>query len=68
MAGESKAASDPESRATVRLDDAASLQRWADALKVTPEALRSAVQAVGPRVDQIKDYLTAGMAGDQEGG
>ncbi len=68
MAGESKAASDPGSRATVQLDDAASLQRWADALKVTPEALRSAVQAVGPRVDRIKDYLTAGMAGDQEGG
>ena len=68
MAGETKAATDPDSHAIVEVDDAAALQRWADALKVTPEALRSAVQAVGPRVDRIKDYLTAGMAGDQEGG
>lgn len=66
MAGESKAATDPESRATVEVGDAAALRRWADALKVTPEALRAAVHAVGPRVDRIKDYLTAGMAGDQE--
>ena len=68
MAGESKAATNPESQATVELGDPASLERWAEALKVTPEALRSAVQAVGPRGDRIKDYLTAGMAGDQEGG
>ena len=68
MAGETKAATNPDSRASVELDDAASLQRWSEALKVTPEALRAAVQAVGPRVDRIKDYLAAGMAGDQEAG
>lgn len=66
MAREKQAATDPQSEAEVNVEDAASLSRWSEALRVTPEALQSAVQAVGPRVDRIKDYLTAGMAGDQE--
>ena len=68
MSGETKAATNPDSRENVEMDDPDSLQRWAGALKVTPEALRAAVNAVGPRVDRIKDYLAAGMAGDQEAG
>jgi hypothetical protein len=36
--------------------------------EVTPEALRAAVQAVGPRVDRIKDHLTGGAAGRQQDG
>ena len=30
------------------------------------EAVESAVKAVGPNVKKIKEYLTGGMAGDQE--
>ena len=63
---ETEAAGKPDSTAEVESGDRASRDRWAAALGVTPEALESAVQAVGPRVDKIKDYLTAGMAGDQE--
>ncbi len=66
MTGESSAADDAASTAMVTLDDEASLARWSKALGVTSEALESAVKAVGPRVDRIKDYLTGGMAGDQE--
>ena len=61
-----RAADDPHSRAEVDLSDRASRDRWARALAVTPEALASAVKAVGPRVDKVKDYLTAGMAGHQQ--
>jgi hypothetical protein len=66
MTGEREAAEDPGSQAFIRADDKKSLQRWSVALGVTTEALESAIQAVGPRVDRIKDYLTGGMAGDQE--
>ncbi len=66
MSSENQAAMNPNSEAKVDVQDRESLQRWASALGVTAEALESAVQAVGPRVDLIKDYLTAGMAGDQE--
>jgi hypothetical protein len=67
MSHESRAAEDAQSEAHVESSDKASLDRWAQALGVTPEALESAVQAVGPRVDKIKEYLGAGgMAGDQE--
>ncbi len=66
MPGETKAAEDATSRANVDLTDEESLTRWSVALGVTAEALQSAVRAVGPRVDRIKDYLTGGMAGDQE--
>lgn len=68
MSVETNAAEDAESRAEVDLSSKESLERWADALGLTSEALESAVKAVGPRVDRIKDYLAAGMAGDQEGG
>jgi hypothetical protein len=60
------AAEDPASRADVDVSDPASLQRWAQALGIPPEALEGAVKAVGTRVDRIKDYLTGGIAGDQE--
>jgi hypothetical protein len=66
MPSETRAAEEPTSRANVDLTDEESLTRWSVALGVTSEALQSAVQAVGPRVDRIKDYLTGGMAGDQE--
>jgi hypothetical protein len=66
MTGEARAAEEPDSQAEVQVGDEASLQRWSTALGVTAEALQSAVMAVGPKVDRIKDYLTGGMAGDQE--
>lgn len=66
MTTEADAAKNADSREEVEIDSRESLQRWSTALGVTPEALESAVQAVGTRVDRIKDYLTAGMAGDQE--
>jgi hypothetical protein len=65
---QARAAHDPHSQQQVDLRDKPSREGWATALGVTVEALESAVQAVGPRVDCIKDYLTTGMAGDQEDG
>ena len=63
---ELNAAKDPSSRAEVVIVDNVSCKRWADALGVTDEALAGAVQAVGPRVDRIKEYLGAGgMAAEQ---
>jgi hypothetical protein len=66
MKDETQAAADPHSEAEVQVGDQASLERWSQALGLTTEALESAVKAVGPRVDRIKDYLTGGIAGDQE--
>lgn len=66
MAGETKAAEDSGSKEVVDVNDKAARERWARALGTTDEALVGAVQAVGPRIDKIKDYLTGGMAGDQE--
>lgn len=66
MPDEKQAAADePHSRTEVDIDDEQSLAQWAAALGVTGEALESAVQKVGPRVDRIKDFLTGGMAADQ---
>ena len=62
-----QAAQDPGSEAEVETGDPQSVARWSRALGITDEALERAVQAVGRRVDRIKDYLGAGgMAGDQE--
>lgn len=61
-----QAAQDPRSQDTVEVDPPERLARWAEALGVTPEALQSAVQAVGPRLDRIKDHLTGGGAGGQQ--
>lgn len=66
MTNETRAADDANSKEEVEVGNKASLERWSKALGVTGEALESAVQAVGPRVDRIKDYLAAGMAGEQE--
>ncbi|RZI83264.1 MAG: DUF3606 domain-containing protein [Rubrivivax sp.] len=66
MSVETNAAEDSQSTEKVDLSDKASLERWAKALGLTTEALQGAVQKVGPRVDKIKDYLTGGMASDQE--
>lgn len=65
-ASERDAARNAASTAEVDIGDRESLRRWSAALGVPAEALESAVQAVGPRVDRIKDYLTGGMAGEQE--
>lgn len=61
-------ASDPRSKAEVDIDSPPRLAQWARELGVTPEALESAVKAVGPRVDRIKDHLTGGGAGRQADG
>jgi hypothetical protein len=62
-------ADDPPPDAQVDIGDRAAVQRWSRRLGVTDEALIGAVQAVGPRVDRVQDYLGAGgMAADQEGG
>jgi hypothetical protein len=61
-------ARDPHSQATVELEPPERLAEWARQLGVTTEALQSAAQAVGPRVDRIKDYLTGGAAGRQSDG
>lgn len=61
-------AHDPASHSDVQTEPPERLAHWARALGVTPDALESAVQAVGPRVDRVKDYLTGGDAGRQSGG
>ena len=67
MSHESEAAQDTSSQEQVNLQDEAAVRRWSEALGTTDEALVGAAQAVGTRIDRIKDYLGAGgMAGDQE--
>ncbi|UUX96056.1 DUF3606 domain-containing protein [Aquabacterium sp. J223] len=44
------------------------LEHWARELGVPPQTLLAAVQAVGPRVDRVKDHLTAGGAAGQADG
>ncbi len=68
MSKETEAAGDSGSQQHVDISSKEGLARWAQALSVTPEALESAVKVVGTRVDKIKDYMTAGMAGRQQGG
>jgi hypothetical protein len=64
-----QAAGDPRSDAEVDLGNPEAVARWSRALGVADEALQRAVQAVGPRVDRIKDYLGAGgKAADQADG
>jgi len=66
MSTAEQSARDPGSEAVVDVGDAQSVARWSQALGTTDEALQRAVQAVGTRIDRIKDYLGAGgMAGDQ---
>jgi|GEM_PF-1791831 translation initiation factor 1 (eIF-1/SUI1) len=62
------AAEDAQSKVRIDIQNKTSLKEWAKALGTTTEALETAVIQVGPRVDKIKDYLTAGMAEHQEGG
>jgi hypothetical protein len=67
MSDEFQAAQDASSQEQIDLQDEAAIRRWSQALGTTDEALVGAAQAVGTRIDHIKDYLGAGgMAGDQE--
>lgn len=68
MTAETKAADDPGSEVYVDMSDKAAVERWCKALSVTDEALWTAVQAVGTRIDKIKDYLGAGGASEQVDG
>lgn len=63
---EAAAAQDAQSQAHVDISTKEGLAKWSQALSVTGEALESAVKAVGTRIDQIKNYLTTGLAGRQE--
>lgn len=65
MTRETDAAYDAASQAHVDISTPEALNRWSQALSVPPEALESAVKAVGTRMDCIKNYLTTGMAGKQ---
>jgi hypothetical protein len=66
MSQATEAAQDARSQENVDISSKEGLEKWSKALSVTSEALESAVKAVGPRVDRIKNYLTTGMAGKQE--
>lgn len=61
-------ARDPQSHADIDISTQQQLDRWARELSVTTDALAAAVQAVGPRIDRVKDYLTGGDAERQSGG
>jgi hypothetical protein len=45
----------------IDVTDRADLARWAEELCTTPEALRAAIEAVGPRVGDVKRYLFVGL-------
>jgi hypothetical protein len=67
MSREMQVAHDSSSQEQIDLSSQISVQRWSQALGTTDDALLTAAQAVGTRIDKIKDYLGAGgMAGDQE--
>ncbi|MED5620842.1 DUF3606 domain-containing protein [Ideonella sp. BN130291] len=68
MTDNAAAAKEPGSHAEIDIGSPQRLAHWARELSVPPEALESAVKAVGPRVDRIKDYLTGGGAAKQSGG
>jgi hypothetical protein len=68
MTREDQPAHDPASQIEIDVGDPAAIARWTEALSVTDEALLKAVQVVGRRIDRIKDYLTAGRAGEQSDG
>ncbi len=68
-AGETaSASSDEQDMSMVRIDDSRSRRFWTRELRVTEEALESAVAAVGSQVERVKDYLAAGQAGSQHTG
>ncbi len=69
MTRESDAADDAASQQMVDFASDADVARWAAALGTTDEALLGAIQAVGARVDRIKEYLgEGGDAGVQTDG
>lgn len=69
MTRESDAADDAASQALVDFASEADVARWAAALRTTDEALLSAIQAVGARIDRIKEFLgEGGDAGEQVDG
>jgi hypothetical protein len=63
-----RSARDPASQAEVQTRPPEALRHWAQELGVTTDALQAAVQAVGPRVDRVKDFLTGAGAGGQSDG
>lgn len=63
-----RAAEDPASREHIDVDDKAAVDRWAQALGTTDEALLNAVRQVGTRIDRIKEYLGQGGIGAQQSG
>ena len=65
---EAQAAQDPDSQAHVDIGTKEGLERWSKALRVPGEALQSASQCVGTRIDKIKNHLTTGMASRQADG
>lgn len=44
------------------------IERWSVEMNTPIEAVESAVKAVGPDLDRIKDYLTGGAAATQQDG
>lgn len=62
------AAQPPTPAPTIDIENPAELRRWSAELKVPPEALESAVRAVGPTLEKVKDFLTGGSAGSQQAG
>ncbi len=68
MTAETNAADDPGSEVYIDMSDKQAVERWCKALAVTDDALWAAVQAVGTRIDKIKDFLGAGGAACQVDG
>ena len=46
-------------RARINLDEDYEIRDWTESLGVDESALRNAVQAVGDRADDVRDYLTS---------
>ena len=50
-------ASDARDDERIDIADEAALERWAERLCCSPQELRRAVEAVGPRLGDVKRYL-----------
>lgn len=62
MPDDKNKASDQD-RERIDVDQDYELRNWAKVLKTTPEHVREAVQAVGDRVEKVREYLKSEKPG-----
>ncbi|HSV79122.1 MAG TPA: DUF3606 domain-containing protein [Ramlibacter sp.] len=55
-----KSKSGGQDRHRINVNQNYELSVWSKSLRVTPERLKEAVQAVGDRADKVREYLNQG--------